>query len=43
MIGLMSFISSLELCATVVIRSAVTGLDSSRVLWCQHTEVPCCR
>jgi len=28
---------------TVVVRSAVTGLDSSRVLKCQHTKVPCCR
>jgi len=28
--------SSLELCTTVVVRSAVTGPDSSRVLTCQH-------
>jgi len=28
---------------TVVVRSAVTGPDSSRVLRCQHTEVPCHR
>jgi len=28
-IGLTSFISSLELCTTVVVRSAVTGPDSS--------------
>jgi len=27
----------------VVVRSAVTGLDSSLLLWCQHTEIPCCR
>jgi len=27
-------------CATVVVRSAVTGPDSSQVLKCQHTEVP---
>jgi len=27
----------------VIVRSAVTGLDSSRVLMCQHTEVPCRR
>jgi len=39
----MSFISSLELCTTVVVRSAVSGPDSSRVLTCQHTEVPCRR
>jgi len=27
----------------VVVRSAVTDLDSSRVLLYQHTEVPCRR
>jgi len=27
----------------VVVRSAVTGLGSSRVSVCQHTKVPCCR
>jgi len=27
----------------VVVRSAVTGPDSSRVLRCQNTKVPCCR
>jgi len=27
----------------VVVRSAVTGPDSSRTLKCQHTEVPCRR
>jgi len=37
---LTSFISSLELCMTAVVRSAVTGPDSSWVLMCQHTEVP---
>jgi len=26
---------------TVVVRSAATGPDSSRVLMCHHTEVPC--
>jgi len=26
---------------SVVVRSAVTSPDSSRVLKCQHTEVPC--
>jgi len=26
---------------TVVVRSAVTGPDSSRVFLYQHTEVPC--
>jgi len=41
--GLMSFISSLELCTTVVVRSDVTGPDSSRGLICQHNEVPCHR
>jgi len=30
-------------CVTVVIRSAVTGPDSSRVLKCQHTKGPCPR
>jgi len=29
-IGLTAFISSLQLCTTVVVRSAVTGPDSSR-------------
>jgi len=29
--------------ATVVVRYAVTGPDSSRVFTCQHTEVPCRR
>jgi len=29
--GLTSFVSSLELCTTVVVKSAVTGADSSRV------------
>jgi len=28
---------------TVVVRSAVTGPDPSRVLICQQTEVPCHR
>jgi len=28
---------------TVVVRSAVTGPDSSQVLVCQHNEVPCRR
>jgi len=42
-LGLTSFISSLELCTTVVVRSAVTGPDLSQVLRCQHTEVPCRR
>jgi len=28
---------------TVVVRSAVIGLDSSRDLKCQHTKVPCRR
>jgi len=32
----MSFISSLELCTTVVVRSAVTGPDTSRV-YCGST------
>jgi len=41
--GLTSFISSLELCTTLVVRSAVTGLDSSRVLSCHPTEVSCRR
>jgi len=27
----------------VVVKSAVTGPDSSQVLKCQYTEVPCCR
>jgi len=27
----------------VAVRSAVTGPDSSRVLMCQHTELPCRR
>jgi len=36
----MLFISSLELCTTAVVRSAVTGPDSSWVLMYQHTEVP---
>jgi len=27
----------------LVIRSAVTGPDSTLVFICQHTEVPCCR
>jgi len=27
----------------VLVRFAVTGPDSSRVLACQHTEVPCRR
>jgi len=31
-LGLTSFISSLELCMTVVVRSAVTHPDSSQVL-----------
>jgi len=33
----------IDICTAVVVRSAVTGPDSSRVLRCQHTEVPCCR
>jgi len=37
-----SFISSL-LMYTVVVRSAVTGPDSSWGLICQHTDVPCSR
>jgi len=28
---------------TVVVRSAVTGPDSSQVLRCKHTKVPCHR
>jgi len=28
---------------TVVVRSTLTGPDSSQVLMYQHTEVPCCR
>jgi len=32
-----------DICTTVVVRSAVTGPDSSLVLTCQHTEVPCRR
>jgi len=28
---------------TVVVRSAVTGPDSNRVLICKHTEEPCRR
>jgi len=36
-LGLTSFISSLELRTTVVVRSAVTGSDSTRVLMCQYT------
>jgi len=28
---------------TVVVRSAVTGPDSTKVFMCQHTEVPYCR
>jgi len=28
---------------TVVVRSAVTGPDSSQVLMCQQAEVPCHR
>jgi len=36
------FISSLELCTTVVIRSAVTDPGTSHVLMC-GTEVPCRR
>jgi len=39
--GLTSFISSLELCTTVVVRSAVTDSDSSRILKYQYTEVSC--
>jgi len=35
--------SSLELCMTVVVRSAVISPDSSRVKKCQHTEIPCHR
>jgi len=31
--GLTWFISSLELCTTVVVRSAVTGPDSSQALY----------
>jgi len=27
----------------VVVRSAVIGPDSSQVLWCPHTDVPCRR
>jgi len=41
--GLTSFISILELCITVVVRSPVTGPDSMQVLMCKHTKVPCCR
>jgi len=41
--GLTSFIGILELCTIVVVRSAVTGPDSSRVFICQYTKVPCCR
>jgi len=36
--GSTSFISSLELCTTVVVRSAVTGPDSSRVLSCHAAD-----
>jgi len=36
--GLMLFISNLELCTTVVVRSAVTGPDSSRGLMYQHIK-----
>jgi len=35
--GLTLFISSLELCMTVVVRSAVIGTDSSQVFMYQHT------
>jgi len=28
---------------TVVVRSALNGPDSSRILMCQHTELPCHR
>jgi len=38
--GLTLFISSLELCTTVVVRSVVTGSDSSWDSMCQHTKVP---
>jgi len=27
----------------VIVRSAVTGPDSSQILVCQHTKVPYCR
>jgi len=33
----------LQIYVQVVVRSAVTGPKSSRVLTCQHTEVPCRR
>jgi len=39
----MAFICNLELCTTVVVRSAVTGPDSSQVLRCQHTKLPWCK
>jgi len=32
-----------HVCMKVVVRSAVTGPDSSQILMCQHTKVPCCR
>jgi len=37
--GLTSFISSLELCSTVVVRTVVTSPDSSRVIMYQHTKI----
>jgi len=40
--GLTSFISSLELCTTVVVISAVYGPDQEGFTY-QHTEVPCHR
>jgi len=42
----MSFISSLKLCTTVVVISAITGPDLSQDLntpQTLHTEVPCRR
>jgi len=33
----------IAVCTTVVVRSAVTGPDSSHVVRFQHTKVPCCR
>jgi len=41
--GLTVFIIDLQLCMTVVVRSAVTGPDRSRVLKYKLTKVPCYR